>query len=691
MKNQIAAMALLPVCALAQTTPTGAPAARLPPVVVTATRVEALPIDVPASIDIVEGDAIRDDKLQVNLSESLGGVPGLIARDRQNYAQDVQISVRGFGARAPFGIRGVRVIVDGIPATLPDGQGQVSHIDLGSVDRIEILRGPFSALYGNSSGGVIEVFTEEGNGPPTVTLGTAGGSYGTVRAGAKLTGGSPAFGYVIDANRFVTEGYRNHSSAKRDLANIKLTGKPDAASKLTFVLNYMDLPKAEDPLGLDRTAFEVAPSSVVANAILFNSRKTVDQIQAGATYDRDFGSAGALRVMVYGGQRDTEQFQAIPVFVQNQLLHPGGLIQLARDYRGTDLRWTVKGGGDRPYALVAGLAYDELDEHRVGRRNFIGTTLGVEGPVRRDENNTARSNDQYVQGFWELAPRWRVDAGVRHSTIKVRSTDNFITDVNPDDSGSVRYSATLPVAGVSFKATDNVRLYATAGRGFETPTLNELAYRVAPLTGPNFDLRPAKSDNVEVGAKTRYASLGLFNVALFETRTEQEIFTLVNENGRSVFQNVGETRRRGLEALWSRSFMRDLQASAAYTWLDARYREGSPNTGNRIPGIARQSLFASVGWLPATGLRGGLEARWLSKVYVNDANDEWAPGFGVASAHVGYAMRLAGWDWRAFARVDNLFDKHYAGSVIVNEGNQRYYEPAPGRTWLLGVNAAVSF
>jgi len=691
MKNTLAFAALLPVSALAQTA--GAPT-QLPPVTVTTTRVETPLFEVPASVDRIDGETLRDNKLQVNLSESVGGVPGLLARDRQNYAQDVQISVRGFGARSTFGIRGVRVIVDGIPATLPDGQGQVTHIDLGSAERIEVLRGPFSALYGNSSGGVIDVVTEEGRGAPTVTLGAAGGSYGTVRANAKLAGGGSAFGYVADVSRFVTEGYRVHSSARRDIANVKLTARPDPAGKLTFVLNHLDLPKAEDPLGLRRDQWAADPRGVDPVAEQFNTRKTVRQTQLGATYDRDLGGIGALRAMVYGGERETRQFQAIPTGPQLNPLHPGGVIDLAREYRGGDLRWTIKGGDAQAYTLVAGLSYDELDEHRRGLRNFVGTTLGVEGEVRRDENNKASSSDQYVQGSWKFAPRWRADAGVRHSTVKFRSSDNFIVGTNPDDSGSARYSATLPVAGLMFHATDRVHVYGTVGRGFETPTLNEIAYRPNGLTGLNFAVQPAKSDNYEVGVKTRYESVGLLNVALFETRTENEIVTATNVGGRSTFRNAGETRRRGLELSWSRRLWAEVQAQAAYTWLDARYREGFNGgipPGNRIPGIARQSLFAALGWLPATGLRGGVEARALTRVYVDDANSESAPGFGVANAHVGYVARSGPWDLRAFARVDNLFDRDYAGSVIVNEGNRRFYEPAPGRSYYVGVTGAYSF
>ena len=230
--------------------------------VVTATRTEVPAFDVPASIDRVGSETIREGKPQINLSESLGGVPGLLARDRQNYAQDVQLSIRGFGARSTFGIRGVRLYVDGIPATLPDGQGQITNVELGSTDRIEVLRGPFSALYGNSSGGVIQVFSEEGAAPPTLSAGGSLASYDTGALAAKASGANGSFGYVVGASMFETDGYRDHSAAERQLGNAKLTWRPDDASKLTLVANRLDLPKALDPLGLTRAQFEADPRSV---------------------------------------------------------------------------------------------------------------------------------------------------------------------------------------------------------------------------------------------------------------------------------------------------------------------------------------------------------------------------------------------------------------------------------------------
>ena len=666
-------------------------AATLAPVVVTATRVDTPAFDVPASIDRIDGDALHNARAQVNLSESLGGVAGLLARDRQNYAQDLQISVRGFGARATFGVRGVRVLVDGIPATLPDGQGQISHIDLASAARIEVLRGPFSSLYGNASGGVLQVFTREGSGAPTLGIDVAGGSDGMLRFGSTLSGSQGAFGYTASASRFTTDGSRDHSAAERRIGNLRLDWRPDEATHLTLIANRVTLPLAQDPLGLTRAQFDADPTSVDPSAITFDTRKTVAQTQGGLIAERRIDATNSVRVLFYGGHRDTEQFQAIPVAPQNNPNHPGGVISLGRDYRGTDLRWTARGAlADMPATLIAGLAYDTLREHRLGLQNFVGTTLGVEGALRRDEVNDVTNLDQYLQASLALTPAWTINAGVRHSNVRFTSTDGYITATNPDDSGSARYSATLPVLGVMFAASDAVHLYATAGRGFETPTLNELAYRPGGATGLNFDLKPARSDSVEAGIKTRSSAIGDLNAAVFATRTTDEIVTLTNVGGRATFQNAGSTRRTGIELSWSQRFVADLQAQAAWTLLDARYRDGAA-AGNRIPGTARQSLYAALGWTPPQGWRAGIEARWLGDVQVNDANSDAAPAYAVLGAYAGYVMRRGPWELNAFVRGENLLDRRYAGSVIVNEGNGRYFEPAPGRTWLAGLSATIHF
>jgi len=682
----------------------------LSPVTVTATRSELPPFEVPASVEVIDGERLRaDGRAQLNLSESLALTPGVLARDRQNQAQDMQLSVRGFGARSTFGVRGVRIYVDGIPATMPDGQGQLSHIDLGSAERVEILRGPFSSLYGNSSGGVVQVLTGRGEGPLTLTPDLAFGTNGFYRSGLKVTGSSGSLGYVLNASHFGTEGYREHSAATRDIGNARLDGALANGGQLMLVANHLDL-RADDPLGLSRAQFDAAPESADASATQFNTRKTVRQTQLGLVYEQPLDGGMRLRAMVYQGQRATVQYQAIPVAPQASPLHPGGVIDLNRFYGGADLRLTAQAQlAGLPLELVAGLAYDSLREQRLGFQNFSGASLGVQGALRRDETNRVSSLDPYAQAILKLSSRWTLHTGLRRSTVRLDSADHYVAGPNGDDSGSTRYSATLPVAGVLYAPTDNLRLYATAGKGFETPTLNETAYRADGSAGLNLGLKPSRSNNLEAGAKWRTpagASTRLEgSAAVFHTATRDEIVSQTNLGGRSTFQNAGATRRRGLELASSLALPGDWLLQLSYTWLDARYRDAfltcaatpcaTPNVavpaGNRIPGIARSALALEAGWRPARGWRGGVEARHLGSVFVNDLNSDAAASFVVAAAHVGYAVEVGGWKMLGTLRLDNLFNKKFAGSVIVNEGNGRYFEPAAGRTWLLSLTGSYAF
>jgi iron complex outermembrane receptor protein len=671
-----------------------AEAGELKPVVVTATRVDTTVFDTPASVDVVSGVALRDSRLQINLSEGLGGVPGLLVKDRQNYAQDLQLSIRGFGARSSFGVRGLRLYVDGIPATMPDGQGQTSNIDIASIDRVEVLRGPFSALYGNSSGGVMEVFTEDGARPPTLDASFAAGSFGTFRYGLKASGAAPegdaGLDYVVSASRFTTDGYRDHSGARKNLGNAKLGWRPDDDSRLTLVLNTVDL-HAQDPLGLTRSQYDTAPRSATL-AQQYDTRKSVTQTQGGLLYERRLGPDDDLRAMLYYGQRQTTQFLAIPPAAQASPLSAGGVIDLDRDYGGADLRWTHRGTlAGAPLTLIAGLAYDRLYETRRGYENFVGSPgspqLGEQGRLRRDERNTVWNFDQYVQASWTPAPRWTLDAGLRHSTVRFSSDDRYIAGPNGNDSGSADYDKFLPVGALRFLATPSLSLYASAGRGFETPTLNEISYRPGGAPGLNFALQPATNVSVEVGAKQKLAG-GLLTAALFQTRTDDEIVTATSSGGRATYRNAGRTQRRGVELGWSGTVRDHWQGQLAYSYLDATYRDslgpGVP-TGNRIPGTARHAFYGSAGWAPPRGFRAMVEARYLSAVYVDDGNSDKAAGYLATAISAGYVMPLGRWNLTAFARIDNLFDRRYAGSVIVNEANGRYFEPAPGRNASAGI------
>ena len=552
----------------------------MPTVVVTATRIPEPAFDVPASITAVQVGSVDDDTPGVNASEFLRGVPGVLARDRQNYAQDEQISIRGFGSRATFGVRGVRLYTDGIPATMPDGQGQVSNFDFGGADRIEVLRGPFSALYGNSSGGVIQIFTADGGQPPEVIGGFGGGSNGQSGADVGARGTHSGFGYNLDLSDFHTDGFRRHSRAERINGNAKLDFKVGTGGKLTVLLNTVSLPQTQDPQGLTWAQYQADPRQAAPSALQYDTRKSVHQWQGGAVYTQQLDAHQSLRALVYYGQRGVRQFLSVPVAAQKNPLNSGGVVDLATVYRGTDLRWAWQGDlAGRPLDFAVGIAYDDEAQHRNGYENFVGNALGVVGALRRDEQDNVYNIDEYTQGTWRFADRWSLTLGARHSVVRFKSADFHVTGSNPDDSGRVAYGATNPVAGLLFRASDTWHLYASYGNGFETPTFSEIGYSPDGAGGLNFKLRPDRSKNGEIGSKWRFANGGNLDVALFQANTRDEIAVLSSAGGRTTYQNVGRSQRRGAELGLVLPLADRWRLDAAFTWLDARFLDAFGDCG----------------------------------------------------------------------------------------------------------------
>ncbi|HFE6776492.1 TPA: TonB-dependent receptor PqqU [Klebsiella pneumoniae] len=686
---------LLPLIAAAQ-------AADEQTMVVTAAPTTVSELDTPAAVSVVNGDEMRQAAPRVNLSESLGAVPGLQVQNRQNYAQDLQLSIRGFGSRSTYGVRGLRIYVDGIQATMPDGQGQTSNIDIGSVDTIEVLRGPFSALYGNSSGGVINVTSQTGTQPPTVEASSYYGSFGTWHYGMKATGavgdGSHAgdVDYTVSTNRFTTHGYRDHSGARKNLANARLGVRINDVSKLTLLLNSVDI-KANDAGGLTADEWRDNPRQS-PRGDQYNTRKNTRQTQAGLRYERQLSAQDDLSVMMYAGERETTQFQSIPRAPQLKPSHAGGVIDLTRHYQGIDTRLTHRGELLVPVTLTAGLDYENMSERRKGYENFVmvngAPQYGEQGALRRNERNLMWNVDPYLQTQWQLTDKLSLDAGVRYSSVWFDSNDYYITPGNGDDSGDASYHKWLPAGSLKYALTDAWNVYLSAGRGFETPTINELSYRSDNQSGLNFGLKPSTNDTVEIGSKTRIG-YGLFTAALFQTNTDNEIVVDSSSGGRTSYKNAGKTRRQGMELGLDQQFGESWRLKAAWTWLDATYRtnvcDDASCNGNRIPGIARNMGYASFGYQPEQGWYAGSDIRYMSDIMANDENTAKAPSWTVVGLTTGYKWSYGRMDMDLFGRINNLFDREYVGSVIVNESNGRYYEPAPGRNYGIGLNLAWRF
>ena len=366
--------------------------------------------------------------------------------------------------------------------------------------------------------------------------------------------------------------------------------------------------------------------------------------------------------------------------------------------------------------MSAGINYDYLQENRRGYNDFTGTAaaptaLGVIGNLRRNEDNSVFNFDQYLQAEWDLLEKWSVNAGIRHSRVSFKSVDNYIVPGNGNDGGSVAYTNTTPVVGVLFKATPTLNLYANFGRGFETPTFNELAYQVPPSGGLNFGLQPAKSKNYEVGAKAFITSDTRANIAFFRTTTTNDLAVLQNTGGRSVYQNIDKSTRQGVELSVDSRLPKGFTTLLAYTFLDATFQSQFntcglpppncvfPNTnvvtvpaGNQLPGVPRQFAYGELGWeSPAQTVSTAVELRYSDKIFANDTNTQYAGSYAIVNWRLGFKQEEGKLTLREFFRVDNIFGRDYIGSVIVNEANGRYYEPSPGATFLVGVSAAYKF
>ncbi len=662
-------------------------------VVVSANRTEQKRFDAAASIDAVVIDSFRTASPLVNLSELLSGVPGLQVRDRQNYAQDLQVSVRGFGTRSTFGVRGVRILIDGIPATNPDGQGQASSASLTSAKRVEVLRGPVAQLYGNAAGGVVQIFTNDPPlvpTPPSAAISIGAGSFNQRQADVTLGVGGDTVGGLLDVSQYRTDGYRDHSAARRTQANLKLVAHASPDTTVTGIFNLFNQPLSQDPLGLTHAQFESKPTQVSPLAEQFKTRKTIAQQQAGVVVEHRFSTADSLTTRLYGGTRKVFQTLSLSGAAATS---SGGVVDLDNTYGGFGTSWTHRTAiNDAPLNWTLGVEADNLRQQRKGYVNNNGTP----GAVRRDETDGAKNLDFFGQVDWTFAPRWIATAGVRTSRVNLSVRDHYVTAASPNDSGDVGFHNTSPVAGIVWQASNTMNLYANLGRGFETPTLAESAYRLGG-TGPNFNLKASKSVQGEVGMKLHQGRHSL-DLAVFDARSRDEIVPVAVDNGRSIFQNVDGVERRGAEASWKATWSQGdrLTTQLSYTLLDARFRQSFVNSanatiaaGNRLPGAPMHSLFAQAQYRPIEPLSLTLEMRAEGRAFADDINSDAAPGYAVVNASTGYAFNAGPAKMYLFGRLDNLLDRNYAGSVIVNDGNRRFFEPAAGRRIFIGLRTML--
>jgi iron complex outermembrane recepter protein len=682
-------------------------------IVVQSGRLAQKQFDAPASIYTIDSDALRSSGPQVNISDVLNRAPGVVALNRNNYAQDVQISIRGFGARSAFGMRGIRLITDGIPGSMPDGQSQASTVSMTSTDRMEVLTGPLAQLYGNASGGVIQTFTREAGEKPEAQVAMYAGSFGMTRTDWQVSQRSGNVGMVADYSTFAIEGYRANSDARRQQLNSVITvdAKPD--TRIKFIVNIFDMPYAKDALGLTAAQLSSNPSQAGSGALDARTRKTVKQEQTGVVVEHKVDSDLQLLGRLYGGNRSNLQYQAATA------TNPSGAwAGLERQYEGLGLQATGKAQVfDRQRMnWVIGTDMDHAQEQRQGGNAAVGEKTDT----TRNELNEASNRDYYAQANWSLGERFTLTTGARQSNVTLKSRDDMpVTGSDPDGSGSVKYKATSPILGLTWHAQDNLNLYINQGKGFETPTMSEAAYTLtAPTTikgqfNPN--LLASRSKHLELGSKWMPSPSTRIDAAWFQIQTENEIVTARSSGGKTAYANASGTTRDGFEFALRHQHNSHWRSHASATFMNAIYDKSFSNfvngttnnvaAGNTLPAIPKRQLFASLQWSEkgfsnagqktALGLEAGLDLISRSSMWANDTNFSsatdyaLAPGFSQLNARVRRRYQVGTARVEAFVGVDNLTNKDTVSSVIVNQSSKQYFEPGLPRSWVVGVQSQI--
>jgi iron complex outermembrane receptor protein len=664
------------VLALALGFPLGALAQeRLEPVVIESTRVGQSLDEVPAAVSVVDRDEIQQGRQQLGLDESLTGVPGVFAQNRYNAAQDLRISIRGFGARSSFGIRGIRILVDGIPLTGPDGQSNVDDVDIGSLERIEVLRGPAGSLYGASAGGVLSLYTEDGGGEPFAEARASAGSYGFQQYQLKAGGEAGATAYRVNASVEDLDGYRDQSATSRRLLNGKLQHRWDTDSDLTATWSVLHSPKAQDPGGLTAEQAKEDPRQAAPINQLFDTGERVQQQRLGLSYRLARSDGGELRLRGYGVHRDFE----------NKL--PFSAVELDRIVLGGGLEYTRQTRiAGRTGRLLLGFDLDGQDDDRVRRENDQGAI----GDKIQDQRERVDGQGAFGQLEQDLGARLRLDLGLRYDRVGIDVDDRFLAD--GDDSGDTDFGAWSPSIALSWAALEQTRLYARIASAFETPTTTELA---APDGGGglNEDLDPQRSINYELGARGMAgASLG-YELAVFYIDVDDEIvpFEIPGSPGRFAFENAGRSTYRGLESAVSLPIFDDLTARLAYTYSDFRFdrftdRNGLDLDGNRVPGVPRHLLNLALSYRDTAGRYATWETRYVGETDVNNENSAQADAYWLTDLRAGYDRQFGGWLVGVFAGVNNLFDASYNANLRLNATGGRYFEPAPERNLYAGLS-----
>ena len=663
---------------------------RLDEIVIRATRMERPINRIPAAVSVISKEEIQRGRQQLGLDESLSGMPGVFITDRYNFSRDLRVSIRGFGARSAFGIQGVKILVDGIPETLPDGQSNSDGIDLGSTERIEVIRGPSSSLYGNASGGVINITSERGPSIPFVETRLTAGDDDFSQVQFKVGGDTGRLNYLLNISDMQYDGYRAHSRTENTSVNARLAYAIDEESEFAVVLHTTDQPVAKDPGGISLPQAQADPRSARQRNVDFDAGEVMDQQRLGLTYTKSFGERHEIRLRNHYVWRD---------FANLLPFAGGGSTQFER--------FVVGGGGSYAYngelwgrsnRLIVGMDLDRQDDER----QRFDNNMGVLGPMISDQNEVVTNLGVFVQNEMSLSEKFALTLGLRYDEINYDFDDRFLSD--GDDSAERSIDEVSPMIGILFAPSEAVSLYGTISTAFEAPTTTQLA-NPSGTGGFNPNVEPQFATNYEVGVRGRFAERNSYELALFSMDVEDELI-VYEVGGRDIYENAGESSRNGVEMSFATEPVEGLRIMLAYTYSDFKFDvfvddNGNDHSGKTIPGIPENLFRGEVSYTHSSGFYAAVDALNVGSLYAKNDNSASIASYTVVNLRTGLAdWRLGNWQLEPFIGVNNLTDESYYSEIRTNAfggppfgppDGARYYEPAPDRNFYGGLAIRYNF
>ena len=658
-------------------------------IIVTATRQYQSLADVSSAVSVVEKEAIQAGRQQLGLDESLNRVPGVFFQNRYNFSQDLRVAIRGFGARANFGIRGIKVFVDDIPATLADGQSGVDDIDIGSVGRIEIIRGPSSALYGSASGGVMSLYTENGPDTPYAEARVTVGEYDQQKYQLKFGGQTGKLNYLVNGSYMESDGYRANSRVEHGLVNSKFRYELDEDSDLTVIFNLVASPQADDSGGITGSDVAADRRQAQPRNLSSNAGEELEQQKIGWLYRHQFGENHDIRVRNYYLWRDFQAF--LPIGSHIRFVSDDGVVEFDRFFFGGGAQYTYTGElFGRLNQFTAGFDIDVQEDDRQRYSN----DAGIKGMLSFNQLEEAEAYGFYIRNSLAISNFLQLTLGGRYDIVDLSVEDRFLA--NADQSGDLDFEEFSPSVGLTWTATDSLSFYFNYATGFETPTFTELANPARNLDvslGGFAAVDAQHAESFEIGARGLIGERVYFDIAGFIMEVEDEVVSVANIGNRTFFRNA-DTDRNGLEVALVVDLLEGLQLTASYTYSDFEFDSFPTNLaaeGKMLPGIPENQFFAELAYRHDSGFYLSWDLLVVDDLAVNNSNSVISNSYEVANIRAGHRMQFAGFELSPFIGINNLFDTKYMSNLRLNGFGGRVFEPAPTLNVYGGVSVRLNY